>query len=352
MTYHESHKEDSVSPPTNGSSVEESAALVKSEPSANEEEEERIAAEMKEDDEEMAAAAAAGSRELQKSEQQAPEYLDYLRKFAPLMQQHVGGQSHQRGLLHRDHRDHLQKQPRASTSSQSQESPDRESPEEGGQTSTTTTEATPPPLTALGTPHQSLISRIYLENMMKSLRKDHKERKPASTDDSDDSCALDLSSGQIGGNIQTGRQAVVTGNGNGRLLPVSAASLIAPSVAAVPAPAASSATVSASNGKSSRRKGKAFKIERKSAATSIATADDQSSTTDSLETNSNGNSAASGLSGTHVCQYCELAFMDQIMYSIHMGYHGYQNPFKCNMCGDEMADKVSFFLHVARKSHQ
>ena len=116
------------------------------------------------------------------------------------------------------------------------------------------------------------------------------------------------------------------------------------------------AAAAPANGKSnSRRKGKAFKIERKAAASSSAnSADgDQSSTTDSLETGSNGGCGSGNpLSGSHVCAHCELAFMDQIMYSIHMGYHGYQNPFKCNMCGEELTDKVSFFLHVARKSHQ
>ena len=57
------------------------------------------------------------------------------------------------------------------------------------------------------------------------------------------------------------------------------------------------------------------------------------------------------LNGSHICKFCEIAFMDSIMYTIHMGYHGFQNPFKCNMCGVETPDKVSFFMHVATKSH-
>ena len=52
-----------------------------------------------------------------------------------------------------------------------------------------------------------------------------------------------------------------------------------------------------------------------------------------------------------MCKYCDLAFMDSIMYTIHMGYHGFQDPFKCNICGDQTDDKVSFFLHIARKPH-
>lgn len=51
------------------------------------------------------------------------------------------------------------------------------------------------------------------------------------------------------------------------------------------------------------------------------------------------------------CPYCDISFTDCIMYTMHMGYHGYQNPFKCNMCGDESNDKVSFFLHIARAPH-
>ena len=62
--------------------------------------------------------------------------------------------------------------------------------------------------------------------------------------------------------------------------------------------------------------------------------------------------ANKNLAGSHVCKFCEIAFMDSIMFTIHMGYHGYQNPYKCNMCGEETTDKVGFFLHIARKAHQ
>ncbi|QQP57171.1 Protein hunchbacklike, partial [Caligus rogercresseyi] len=47
----------------------------------------------------------------------------------------------------------------------------------------------------------------------------------------------------------------------------------------------------------------------------------------------------------HVCSFCEVAFRDPIMHTIHMGYHGFSNPFKCNMCGEEAGDKLAFFLH-------
>ncbi|XP_076043021.1 zinc finger protein hunchback [Oratosquilla oratoria] len=51
------------------------------------------------------------------------------------------------------------------------------------------------------------------------------------------------------------------------------------------------------------------------------------------------------------CQYCDMAFKDVVMYTMHMGYHDYKNPFTCNMCGHQATDKVAFFLHIARSSH-
>lgn len=51
------------------------------------------------------------------------------------------------------------------------------------------------------------------------------------------------------------------------------------------------------------------------------------------------------------CQYCSINFGDAVLYTMHMGYHGYKNPFTCNMCGEECKDKVAFFLHIARTPH-
>ncbi|XP_061178209.1 protein hunchback-like [Saccostrea echinata] len=56
-------------------------------------------------------------------------------------------------------------------------------------------------------------------------------------------------------------------------------------------------------------------------------------------------------SAKYECPYCEIAFRDCVMYTMHMGYHGYKNPFKCNMCGYHGHDKVEFFLHIAREAH-
>ncbi|XP_069105613.1 protein hunchback-like isoform X1 [Argopecten irradians] len=66
-------------------------------------------------------------------------------------------------------------------------------------------------------------------------------------------------------------------------------------------------------------------------------------------------SKSSGLIGPEVdkyeCSYCEISFRNCVMYTMHMGYHGYRNPFKCNMCGLTCSDKVDFFLHIAREAH-
>ncbi|KAJ8920942.1 hypothetical protein NQ315_015735 [Exocentrus adspersus] len=51
------------------------------------------------------------------------------------------------------------------------------------------------------------------------------------------------------------------------------------------------------------------------------------------------------------CHYCNIKFGEQVLYTIHMGYHGYKNPFTCNMCGEECNDKISFFIHIATRPH-
>ncbi|XP_013420662.1 protein hunchback isoform X3 [Lingula anatina] len=52
------------------------------------------------------------------------------------------------------------------------------------------------------------------------------------------------------------------------------------------------------------------------------------------------------------CPYCDILFADCVMFTMHMGYHGYSDPYKCNMCGFEGKDKVEFFMHIARNAHE
>ncbi|XP_052260148.1 uncharacterized protein LOC127864529 isoform X2 [Dreissena polymorpha] len=55
--------------------------------------------------------------------------------------------------------------------------------------------------------------------------------------------------------------------------------------------------------------------------------------------------------GEFECPHCRIAFGDLVMYTMHMGYHGFRDPYKCNMCGDTCKDRVEFFLHIARAAH-
>ena len=149
-------------------------------------------------------------------------------------------------------------------------------------------------------------------------------------------------------------------------------------------PQSGSQASTAGSGKSSRRKGKAFKIERKMLTSGSGGATDHdrdslnSGPSDDLdEVKSDGSSGLSSgkeatttgngdhhtvmdpdadfettgssgksvrLSGSHVCKFCEIAFMDSIMYNIHMGYHGFQNPYLCNKCGNEF--DIFAFIHA------
>ena len=115
-----------------------------------------------------------------------------------------------------------------------------------------------------------------------------------------------------------------------------------------------------------RRKGQAFKLER-SAATRGPPATllqgechspplSQSAGTPSPPAHAHEEDTKLELEGAawggaYQCAYCDIAFKDVVMYTMHMGYHGYQDPFTCNMCGHQTHDKLAFFLHIARSSH-
>lgn len=51
------------------------------------------------------------------------------------------------------------------------------------------------------------------------------------------------------------------------------------------------------------------------------------------------------------CKYCGISFQDAVLHTIHMGYHGYNDIFTCNMCGEKCSDRISFFLHIAKNQH-
>ncbi|XP_054014360.1 protein hunchback [Hylaeus anthracinus] len=112
----------------------------------------------------------------------------------------------------------------------------------------------------------------------------------------------------------------------------------------------------------SRRKGRAVKLERRVIEEDT---DDElqqyqkepvnlevpvASRSASLEPKDNNESGLT-VGAEFTCQYCEIAFGNVVMYTVHMGYHGYNDPYTCNMCGHQCTDKVSFFLHIARSKH-
>ncbi|XP_038590939.1 zinc finger protein Pegasus-like [Micropterus salmoides] len=54
----------------------------------------------------------------------------------------------------------------------------------------------------------------------------------------------------------------------------------------------------------------------------------------------------------HRCQHCHIHFLDNILYTIHMGCHGYEHPFQCNICGHMCVDRYDFACHFARGQHK
>ncbi|XP_063976381.1 protein hunchback isoform X2 [Diachasmimorpha longicaudata] len=107
-----------------------------------------------------------------------------------------------------------------------------------------------------------------------------------------------------------------------------------------------------SNGKS-RRKGKAVKLTRQ-----VVQQEDEPEVVPQVveeikqeQQEPEANNTPEHSPQEFICQYCELSFGNDVMYTVHMGYHGFTNPFTCNMCGHRCVDKVSFFLHIARVKH-
>lgn len=52
------------------------------------------------------------------------------------------------------------------------------------------------------------------------------------------------------------------------------------------------------------------------------------------------------------CQHCDIHFVDNILYTIHMGCHGFEQPFQCNICGHMCTDRYDFACHFARGQHK
>lgn len=54
----------------------------------------------------------------------------------------------------------------------------------------------------------------------------------------------------------------------------------------------------------------------------------------------------------YVCEHCRVLFLDHVMYTIHMGCHGFRDPFECNMCGYHSQDRYEFSSHITRGEHR
>ncbi|NXG69730.1 IKZF4 protein, partial [Baryphthengus martii] len=48
------------------------------------------------------------------------------------------------------------------------------------------------------------------------------------------------------------------------------------------------------------------------------------------------------------CEHCRILFLDHVMFTIHMGCHGFRDPFECNICGYHSQDRYEFSSHIVR----
>ncbi|XP_041104177.1 DNA-binding protein Ikaros-like isoform X3 [Polyodon spathula] len=54
----------------------------------------------------------------------------------------------------------------------------------------------------------------------------------------------------------------------------------------------------------------------------------------------------------YFCEHCRVLFLDHVMYTIHMGCHGFRDPFECNLCGYRSQDRYEFSSHMTRGEHR
>jgi hunchback-like protein len=104
-----------------------------------------------------------------------------------------------------------------------------------------------------------------------------------------------------------------------------------------------------SSGTKNRRKGKAFKIVQQHEDQSNS--EEEGSASPATMPTLMPVSRPAAMSEQLMCNFCGISFQNTMMHKIHMGYHGFDDPFKCNQCGDESTDALNFFLHIARKEH-
>ncbi|XP_037048837.1 zinc finger protein ztf-16 [Bradysia coprophila] len=84
-------------------------------------------------------------------------------------------------------------------------------------------------------------------------------------------------------------------------------------------------------------------------------------TTPSAATTSNGTITSTGPETELIptsrkrmlqCLFCGIEFPDQTLYFLHKGCHSESNPWKCNICGEQLNNVYDFNSHLLSKSHQ
>ncbi|XP_046896470.1 zinc finger protein Eos isoform X1 [Hypomesus transpacificus] len=58
-----------------------------------------------------------------------------------------------------------------------------------------------------------------------------------------------------------------------------------------------------------------------------------------------------GILCTFRCEHCHILFLDHVMFTLHMGCHGFRQPFECNVCGHRSRDRYEFTSHIVRGEH-
>nr|XP_039251548.1 zinc finger protein Pegasus-like [Styela clava] len=53
----------------------------------------------------------------------------------------------------------------------------------------------------------------------------------------------------------------------------------------------------------------------------------------------------------YACKHCDIYFKNCVLHTLHMGCHGYDDPFKCNTCGVKCNNAIEFHCHFARGNH-
>lgn len=122
------------------------------------------------------------------------------------------------------------------------------------------------------------------------------------------------------------------------------------SEAGSPPPTEQPTPVTPTTSMKNRRKGPAFKLQP--AALRLQHEDDKGCEMEGSDSESEGSGEVpQSTSHNYQCQYCDISFGDLTMHTIHMGFHGYNDPFMCNKCGERSTDRVAFFIHLGRAQH-